>query len=161
MERHAFIGFQDGRRIVATLVAAGAVAAGAIAPVASAVACSDPSFDKARLAAVGHRKNAIDAAYVDNYALAAADALIGWRTISNARVPCNSQLRNVRTHFLRNLGDLWRSYTAMAADDIVDGLFWLASASKEAARANAGLIIFNRERHSARARSRRFLAGVS
>jgi hypothetical protein len=158
MEHHAFTGFADKQRIVATLVAAGTVAAGAIPPVASAGACSNPSFAKAELAAVVQRKNAIGAAYVQHYALAAAEVFIGWRTMVDARMPCDPRLRTVRRHFLRNLGDLWRSYTAMAAGDMVDGLSWLASASKEAARANDGLIIFNRGRHRTRATPRRFLA---
>jgi len=133
------------RSIAATLVAAGAVAADAIAPAAAATGCSDPAFQKAEVAAVAQRTNAIGAAYVQNYRLAAAASFIGWRTTISARVPCSPQLRNVRTHLLRNLGDLWRSYTATAAGDTIDGLSWLALASTEAARANAGLIIFNRE----------------
>ena len=104
-----------------------------IASPAAATRCSDPVFENAAIAAVGQRNKAIAEAYVENYASAKADALVAWRTVIEAPVPCNSQLRDVRTHFIRHLGALWLSYAARAAGDVTTGLDLLVAASKEGA----------------------------
>jgi len=114
---------------VALITASPAVAAG----------CSDPGFESAAIAALGQRNKAIGQAYLDNYASAKADAFVGWRTVIEAPVPCDSRLRNVRRHLLRHLGALWLSYAARAAGDIDYGLAFLVAASREAALANAAV----------------------
>jgi hypothetical protein len=103
-----------------------------IAPATSAAGCRNLAFEKAAVAAIAQRTRAIGEAYVENYVSAKAEIFIGWRTMMNAPVPCNSQLRKARTHLVRHLGALWLSYTAMAAGDTFDGLALLVTAAKEA-----------------------------
>ena len=110
-----------------------------IASPAAASTCSDPVFENAALAALGQREKAIGEAYVENYVSAKADAFVGWRTMIGGPMPCNSTLRYVRAHLIRNLGALWLSYAAMAAGDTTSGLALLVAASKEAALANGAL----------------------
>jgi hypothetical protein len=105
----------------------------------SATHCSNPAFENAAIAGLTQRNKAIDRAYVENYASAKANAFIGWRMVISAPVPCDPQLRIVRTHLLRNLGALWLSYAARAAGDITDGLALLVAASKEAVLANTAV----------------------
>ena len=106
---------------------------------AAGTGCSNPVFENTALAALGQREKAIGEAYVENYASAKADAFVGWRTMIGGPVPCNSTLRYVRTHLIRNLGALWLSYAAMAAGDTSSGLALLVAASEEAALANGAL----------------------
>jgi len=110
-----------------------------IASPASATSCSDSVFENAALAALAQRNRAIGEAYVEKYASAKADAFVGWRTVIDAPVPCNSKLRDVRTHLVRNLGALWLSYAARAAGDTTAGIALLVAASKEAALANTAV----------------------
>jgi hypothetical protein len=117
--------------LAAVLLTGGSPAAG--------TSCNDPVFENGALAALGQREKAIGEAYVENYASAKADAFVGWRTVIDGPVPCNSALRNVRPHLIRNLGALWLSYAAMAAGDTTSGLALLVAASKEAALANGAL----------------------
>jgi len=122
----------------AAVMALGAVAL-TIASPAVASSCSNPVFESAAIAAVTQRNKAIGEAYLENYASAKADAFNGWRTVIEAPVPCNSQLKNVRTHLLHHLGALWLSYAARAAGDVTSGLALLVAASKEAVLANAAV----------------------
>jgi hypothetical protein len=126
----------DGRGVA--VVALGAVVLTTASP-AAAARCSDAVFGSAAIDALAQRNKAIGHAYAENYASAKADVLVGWRTLIAARVPCDSHLRDARTHLLRNLGALWLSYAARAAGDTISGLALLVAASREAVLANAAV----------------------